>query len=189
MREKPVIRHRRRIARSRLFQIEAVGLRFSNGVETEYERIASTGSGAGAVLVVPMLDNDTVMLISEYAVGTDRYELALPKGRIEAGEDICAAANRELMEEVGHGARSLRLLRHLSTAPGYLQHGTHVVLATDLYPQRLPGDEPEPIDVVPWPLADIQGLLAREDFSEARSIAALYIVREYLHANVRIADE
>jgi ADP-ribose diphosphatase len=179
MRKKPEIHQRRSVARSRLFHIEAVGLRFSNGVEMEYERLTSGGSGA--VLVVPMLDEATVLLISEYAVGTDRYELALPKGRVEPGEELLEAANRELMEEVGYGARKLTLLRRLSTAPGYLQHATNIVLAQDLYPERLQGDEPEPIDVVPWPIADINALLEREEFSEARSIAALFMVREHLH--------
>ncbi|RFA31419.1 ADP compounds hydrolase NudE [Alkalilimnicola ehrlichii] len=180
MRKKPEIRHRRSVARSRLFHIEAVGLRFSNGVEMEYERIASSGTGGGAVLVVPMIDDETVILISEYAVGTDRYELALPKGRVEPNEDVCDAANRELMEEIGHGAEKLTRLRLLTTAPGYLQHRTNIVLAQNLYPQRLEGDEPEPIDVVPWKLADIHLLLEKDEFSEARSVAALFMVREHL---------
>lgn len=53
-----------------------------------------------------------------------------------------------------------------------------MVLAEDLYPQRRAGDEPEPIEVVPWRLDALDALLAREDFSEARSIAALFMVRE-----------
>jgi ADP-ribose diphosphatase len=40
----------------------------------------------GAVLVVPMLDDDTVLMIYEYSGGTHRYELALTKGKIDAGE-------------------------------------------------------------------------------------------------------
>lgn len=177
MRKKPEIRHRRSVARSRLFHIEAVGLLFSNGVEMEYERV--TGSSRGAVLVIPMIDDETVLLISEYAVGTHRYELALPKGRVEREEDILEAANRELMEEVGYAARELTLLRTLSTAPGYLEHGTNIILARDLYPQRLPGDEPEPIDVVPWKLSELGRLLEIEECSEARSVAALFMAREY----------
>ncbi|HEX5952135.1 MAG TPA: ADP compounds hydrolase NudE, partial [Rhodanobacteraceae bacterium] len=55
-----------------------------------------------------------------------------------------------------------------------------VILAQDLYPQRLPGDEPEMLEVVPWKLADLNRLLVREDVSEGRSIAALFIAREYL---------
>lgn len=176
MKDKPRILHAETIARSRLFRIEQLDLRFANGVEVRYERLV--GSRAGAVLIVALLDTDTVLLVREYAAGVDRYELALPKGRIEDGEDVLAAANREMMEELGYGARSLRRLTTLTLAPGYFGHATHVVLARDLYPQRLPGDEPEEIEVVPWRLSELDGLLEREDVTEARSIAALFLARE-----------
>lgn len=178
MRKVPDIISTEVVARSRLFRVERLGLRFANGTEVEYERMP--GSPIGAVLVVPVLDRDTVLLVREYAAGTHRYELGFPKGRIEAGEDRLAAANREIMEEIGYGARRLQHLTSMTVAPGYLGHTTHLILAEDLYAQRLPGDEPEEIEVVPWRLADIAALLARQDFTEARSIAALFIAREVL---------
>jgi ADP-ribose diphosphatase len=85
-----------------------------------------------------------------------------------------------MQEEVGYGARQLRTIASLTVAPGYLSHVTHIVLARDLYEQRLPGDEPEEIEVVPWRLRDIDRLLQREDFTEARSIAALYMTRDLM---------
>ncbi len=175
---KPKILDSRIVARSRLFCVEELDLEFSNGVKTRYERLKSTGFGA--VLIVPMPDPDTVLMIREYAAGTERYELALPKGRMENGEDILEAANREIQEETGHGARRLQHLGSLSLAPGYLGHRTHIVLAEELYASRLPGDEPEEIEVVPWRLSELNTLLQREDCSEARSIAALFMVREHL---------
>lgn len=178
MRKKPEVLRREMVARSRLFRVEAVGLRFGNGVEVEFERL--TSSLSGAVLVVPMLDDDTVLLIREYAAGTDRYELALPKGLVEPGEDMLLAADRELQEECGYGARNLTLLRDVTIAPGYMQHRTHLVLAQELYPQRREGDEPEPIEVVPWALDRLDELVWRDEFSEARSMVALYMVRDRL---------
>ncbi|MBI3772057.1 MAG: ADP compounds hydrolase NudE [Gammaproteobacteria bacterium] len=178
MRKKPEILGITTIARSRLFHVEQVELRFTNGTEVSYERLKSTS--AGAVLVVPMLDEDTVLLIREYAAGVHRYELGLPKGRVEVGEDVLDAANRELMEEVGYAARDLRHLTALTLAPGYLGHHTQIVLAQDLYESRAAGDEPEEIEVVPWRLSQLNELMAREDCTEARSIAALFMVRELL---------
>ena len=102
MTSKPQILHVKEVARSRMFRIEQVDLRFANGVETQYERLV--GATVGAVLIVPMQDADTVLLAREYAVGVDRYELGLPKGRVERGEDILETANRELMEEMGFAA-------------------------------------------------------------------------------------
>lgn len=175
---KPEILNIRTVARSRLFCIEELDLRFANGNRVCFERLRP--GGRGAVLIVPMRDADTVLLIREYAAGLDRYELSLPKGLMEAGEDVATAANREIREEVGYGAEHLEVLTTLSIAPGYLGHRTHVVLARDLYPERLPGDEPEPIEVVPWPLSRLDVLTARDDFSEARSLAALFLARERL---------
>ncbi len=180
MPKKPEILSVKTIAQTRLFCVERLGLRFSNGVEVEYECLKS--SSTGAVLVVPLLDDETVLLIREYAAGVHRYELALPKGRIEAGEAILDAANRELMEEVGYAARELSHLTSVTLAPGCMGHYTHIVLAESLYEQRREGDEPEEIEVVPWPLERLDELLAKDECSEARSITALYMVRDLLRA-------
>lgn len=160
------------------YRMERLDLEFSNGERRRYERLH--GRGHGAVAVVPMLDEDTVLLVREYAAGVHRYELGLVKGRIDAGESPEAAANRELMEEAGYGARDIRVLRNITLAPVYMSHQTHLVLARDLYPQRLPGDEPEELEVIPWKLDALGELILREDFSEGRSIAALFIAREWL---------
>lgn len=160
------------------FQLEQLDLEFSNGERRLFQRL--TGRGHGAVVVVPMLDAHTVLLVREYAAGVHRYELGLVKGRIDAGESALEAANRELKEEAGYGARQLDALRQLTLAPTYMSHQTTLVLARDLYPERLPGDEPEELEVVPWKLAELDQLMLREDFSEGRSLAALFIARQWL---------
>jgi ADP-ribose diphosphatase len=178
MNKKPRITDTRIIANSRLFTIQQVGLEFSNGEQRHYERIQAPGTGA--VMVVPVTGEGDVILIREYAVGTDRYELLLPKGVIDEGESIVDAANREMMEEVGCGARRLDHINSVSIAPGYLSFTTHIVIATELYERRLPGDEPEQLATYHWPLAGLSELLAHEELTEARSIAALYLARDYL---------
>ena len=174
----PRILTRRRITDSRFLRVEEIDLEFANGERRTYERLA--GSGLGAVIIVPMRDDDTVLLVREYGVGLDRYELGLPKGRLDHDETVEQGADRELKEEIGYGARELRILTTLSLSPAYMTHMTHVVLARDLYPERLAGDEPEPLEVVPWKLSELHALVAREDVSEGRSIAALFIAREFL---------
>jgi ADP-ribose diphosphatase len=89
----PEITQRKQVAKSRLFAIEQIDLTFSNGEKREYERMQ--GYGRGAVLIVPMLDNETLLLVREYCAGTHSYELGFPKGLIDEGEIPEQAANRE----------------------------------------------------------------------------------------------
>lgn len=181
MAEKPTILNKTTIATSRLFRIESLDIEFTNGELRNYERLAR-GNPGSAVLIVPMLDAETVLLIREYSAGVHRYELGLPKGKTDAGESFMDAANRELKEEVGFGARNLYHLSSFSIAPSYLEHMTEIVLAQDLYAEKLDGDEPEELEVVPWKLRNINELLATGECTEARSIAALFMALEYFKA-------
>ena len=174
----PVIHDRSMASTDAWMRREQLDLEFPNGARRTYSRLITRG--LGAVIVVPMLDRDTVLLAREYACGLHHYEVGLPKGRIEHGEAILEAANREMMEEIGYGARRLREINAFSLAPGYMTHLTHIVLAQDLYEKKLEGDEPEDIEVVPWPIADIKTLADREDCTEGRTVAALYYAREFL---------
>ncbi|MDO9423674.1 MAG: ADP compounds hydrolase NudE [Methylobacter sp.] len=182
MSQKPIILNKTTIATSRLFRIESLDIEFSNGELRNYERLARGNPGGGAVLIVPMLDAETVLLIREYSAGVHRYELGLPKGKTDAGESFLDAANRELKEEVGFGARSLHHLSSFSIAPSYLEHMTEIVLAQDLYAEKLEGDEPEELEVIPWKLNNINALLSTGECTEARSIAALFMALEYFKA-------
>jgi len=174
--ELPVIHKRQERPEKSLFRVEALDLEFSNGEQRTYERLISRG--VGAVIIVAMPDADTVLLVREYACGVHRYEVGLPKGRLEPGESHVEGANRELQEEVGFAARDLKELGELTLAPGYMTHATRVVLARDLYPSRLPGDEPEELQVIEWPIANLTELVQRDDCTEGRTIAALYMARD-----------
>jgi len=176
-RRKPTVTERRRAARTRVFDIEEVHLDFANGAKRVYERVL--GSDRGAVLVAPV-DDESLWLVREYATGMDRYELSFVKGNVDPGEDALAAANRELQEEIGMGARHLEPLYSMTTAPGYLRHCTHAVIARDLFPSTRDGDEPEPLEVVRWPLRDLESLLDEEEFTDARSVASLFLLQRYL---------
>ena len=96
---KPEILKIKQIATSRLFNIEQVDLKFSNGEQRTFKRLKA--GTRKAVIIAAMQDNNTILLVNEYAVGTESYELSLPKGLVDHNETIEQAANRELQEEVG----------------------------------------------------------------------------------------
>ncbi|CNJ25210.1 ADP compounds hydrolase NudE [Yersinia mollaretii] len=176
--QKPKILKIETVARSRLFTVEAVDLAFSNGVQRIYERMRP--SNREAVMIVPIIGND-LLLIREYAVGIEEYELGFPKGLIDPGEGVLEAANRELMEEVGFGAERFDYLTKLTMAPSYFSSKMNIVIAHSLYPQSLEGDEPEPLPQVRWPIANMMALLDEPDFCEARNVSALFLAQAFLN--------
>jgi len=178
MPSKPKILKREAIANSRYFKVEQLAMEFSNGEQRDYQKLRS--GGFGAVMVIPLRDDDSLLLIREYGAGVDDYHLSFPKGAVDAGETFSEAANRELMEETGYGAKRLVPLREVFLSPGYMEHSIHIFLALDLYPESREGDEPEPIELVPHPLSDADALLDREDFIEGRAIAGLFLAQRWL---------
>ncbi|MDA0130329.1 ADP compounds hydrolase NudE [Vibrio sp. MarTm2] len=172
-RNPPEILAKQAVAQSRLFTIEAMDLRFSNGEERTYERMKP--SGRNAVMMVPVTEQGDLLLVREYAAGTERYELGFPKGLIDPGETPFDAADRELKEEIGFGARKLTPLKDVVLAPSYFSSKMTLFIAEDLYSEQLEGDEPEPLEIIRWPLAQAEDLLTHLDFCEARSITALLL--------------
>ncbi|HEK1834969.1 TPA: ADP compounds hydrolase NudE [Proteus mirabilis] len=175
--KKPNILNIDNIARSRLFQIQSVNLEFSNDEKRIYERMKP--ANREAVMIVPII-NDDLILIREYAVGIENYDFGFPKGAIDAGETPLQAANRELKEEIGYGAGSLTEIAKLSMAPSYFSSKMNIVIAQDLYPEQLEGDEPEPLVQIRWPIAKMMDLLDHPDFTEARNVSALFLAQRYL---------
>ena len=174
---KPQILSTQIVTRSRLFCVERVNLRFSNGEQRQYERLK--GGNRAAVMVLP-IDGEDLLMIREYAVGSEKYELGFVKGAVELDESVEQGANRELQEEIGFAAREFFHLRSLYSSPGYSQNLLHVVVARDLYPSQLQGDEPEPLELVRVPLKQIDELLNDPAFGESRHLAALYQLRDFL---------
>mgnify|MGYP000494602764 CR=1 FL=1 len=174
----PKINGQKQVAKSRLFAIEQLELTFSNGAERLYERMM--GSGNGAVMIVPMLDADTLLLVREYCAGTHSYELGFPKGLVDPGEMPEQAANRELQEEISYGSKQLQFLSRVMMAPAFFNAKMDIFIASDLYTSKLEGDEPEPLEVVSWPIKEYKTLLQQPDFQEARSIAALMLLVDHL---------
>ena len=172
----PTIHNTKLVAQSNLFKIEQLNLEFTNGEKRQYERMK--GSGRGAVMVVPCISASEFILVREYAAGIHGYEVGFPKGLIDPGETPEEAANRELKEEIGFGAKRFIKLKTVSMAPSYFSAQMHIYIALDLYEESLEGDEPEPLEKITWRWSDAGSLLDKEDFNEARSVAALFLAQQ-----------
>lgn len=76
--------------------------------------------------------------------------------------------------------QKMDVLRTMKINPQIMGHKMHVLLGEDLYPNQLEGDEPEPLEIVRYPLSQLDALLDSDEFNEARNLTALYTLRDYL---------
>ncbi|MCC6004197.1 MAG: NUDIX hydrolase [Thermofilum sp.] len=85
-----------------------------------------------SVVIVPVLGDGRVVFVRQWRAPIARWIIELPAGRVERGEDVIAAAGRELLEETGYTAGSLRLIGAFYVSPGYSDEVMSVVVAEGL---------------------------------------------------------
>lgn len=127
----------------------------------------------GAVVIIPITQNNEVRLVKQYRVAAEKWIVELPAGGLEPGEDPDLAAPRELLEETGDRAAHWHKLHGFFSAPGILTEFLHLYLATDLTPgpNNLEVDEYIEVLTVPW--AEAIGMVRRHEIEDAKTIAGL----------------
>jgi len=138
----------------------------------------------GAVCVVPLEDDRrSVLMIRQYRGAIDTALLELPAGKRDVpDEDPALCAGRELAEEIGREARSLKEVARFYNSPGFSDEATICFLAEGLTvcPREAHGVEEENLVIERISLADIEELMAAGDLVDAKSIIGLMAARRSL---------
>ena len=161
----------RHVAKSSFLHAERLHIVSPTGVPM----VRSVIRHPGAVAVVA-IDGSDVVLIRQYRSPTDSILLEIPAGKLDVpGEDLMTAASRELEEEVGLAAGSMEPLASFWTTPGFSNERIWIFLATDVTAVEIRphGAEEEVAEVVRVPLNEIAGMLAADEFDDAKTIIGL----------------
>lgn len=86
----------------------------------------------GAVVILPLLDDGTVLMERQYRYPLDRVFIEFPAGKIDAGEDTLACAKRELEEETGYTASEWQFVSTIHNAISYSDEHLELYLARGL---------------------------------------------------------
>ncbi len=165
-----------RIYSGRVLNLDVDRVRFPDDSEGQLELIRHSGAAA----VLPFLDepNDVaarVLLIRQYRYAADRFLYEIPAGRLEGGEEPIACARRELREEAGCEAASLKSLGGFFTTPGFIDEFIHVFIAAGLTRGEAKPESDEFIHSESHTLLEGLRMIERGEIVDGKTIIALFM--------------
>jgi len=132
----------------------------------------------GAAVILPLLEDDRVVLLRNRRATVGRALLELPAGTIDPGESPIDCAARELTEETGYSARRLRPLIRFLASPGICDEWMHVFLAEGLTPGTSRPEHGEELDIEILHLDELLHMIRDGRVEDGKTIAAvLYLAR------------
>jgi ADP-ribose pyrophosphatase len=163
------------------FDVQSIALKRRSGGLMHREVVVPSN----AVVVLPMLDDETVVLIrnERFAVGQTLWEL--PAGTLEDGENPALCAGRELLEETGYAAAEVQRLIEFYPTPGFCTELLTAYLARDLTFRGQDLDETERITTEAVPLNQSIQMVRDNRIRDAKTIATLLYYQTFLRTDAR----
>ena len=171
---KPVQKRARILESKTIFRGRAVELKVEQviepgGVKTTREVVCHPGS----VVVVPHLPDGRLVLVRQYrhAVGESLWELVA--GGMEKGETPRQSARRELLEETGYRARTVKPLLDFYPSPGVLSEKMHLVQAWDLIPSKGQPDADERIETGIFSVESVMEMIRKKKIRDGKTLVGI----------------
>ena len=160
----------------RIFSVRVDTVELPSGRRT----IREVAEHSDAVCMIPIDDDGNVLLVRQFRKPTESSLLEAPAGGVESGEVSEETVLRELQEEVGYTAASLRHLASFWVAPGWATERMHAYLATGLTPSKLAADDDENIQVVRIPFDEALAMIRTGEIHDGKTIASLLLAQPLL---------
>lgn len=133
----------------------------------------------GAAAVVALLDGK-LLVVDQYRKPLEKFQIEIPAGKLDSGEDPMTAAARELEEETGYRAEELKLLNAFYTSPGFADEKLYVYFAERVVPGSRNPDEDEYLQVQAITMEEADAYIAEGRISDAKTLLAVYAWKLYL---------
>jgi ADP-ribose pyrophosphatase len=161
----------------RFFDVRVERFRHADGEEVTREVVRHRGA-----VGILAHDGRHLWLVRQPRETVDEPELLeIPAGRLDVdGEQPLQAAQRELAEEIGCGARSWEPILTYYTSAGFTDERVHLFLATELFESHAESEENERIEIVRWPLAGLEQAI--DECRDAKTLIALLWLSRRLKA-------
>ncbi|NAW89413.1 MULTISPECIES: NUDIX hydrolase [unclassified Vibrio] len=128
----------------------------------------------GAAVILPITEQDDIILINQFRPSLKKWLLELPAGTLEKGELPAECAHRELEEETGYSASELITLGQVTPLAGFCDEIQHLFVAKQLSKTaRLSCDDDEVIEVVTLSIQELEQKIITGQITDSKTIACL----------------
>jgi ADP-ribose pyrophosphatase len=134
----------------------------------------------GSVVVIPVLADGRIVLIRQFRYAAGRYLWELVAGHKELAEDPAKGARRELLEETGYTAKSIRKLFEIFPSPGLLGERMDIYLAEGLAKGRATPEDDEKISQKIVTLAQAEQWIRDARICDSKTIAGLLYYAKFV---------
>ncbi|WP_372721187.1 NUDIX hydrolase [Novipirellula sp.] len=158
------------VLRGARFNVHAMSIRGSDGKTYVREVVRHPG----AVVILPLLDDDTLVMIENNRPSVGETLLELPAGTREPDEPAEQTAFRELIEETGYQAKSVSLVHEFYSAPGISDELMLLYVARDLTRGEHAREATEQIENRIASREDVRSWIAEGRIRDAKTLVGLY---------------
>jgi len=146
-----------------------------------YREIVEHGGG---VVILGVTPGGKIPMIRQYRKAAEQVMFELPAGKLEKGEDPAEAALRELKEETGYTAGSIRRVAAFYPTVGYSEEILYIFFAEELTEGETDPDDNESIDIEECEPEALYKLIDAGEMNDGKSIIALLLYRNCVTSNV-----
>lgn len=165
----------RTVYQGRVFSVEVDQMTFPNGTTHEVAVVRHRPS----VVLIPMIDDNRLMMIRQYRAAIGRMMWELPAGTTDPGESPEGAAARECEEEIGLVPGKLERLGGFFPTPGFCDEELIFYRVSALHEpagtRRRP-DEDEDIQPKVVTIAEARSMVARGDIIDLKTAFGLTLL-------------
>jgi len=164
----------RRVFEGRVFSVARDRVRLPHGREATLDVVRH----AASAVLLPMVDDQHVVLIRQYRYPVDRVLWELPAGTLDPGESPEVAAARECHEEIGLVPSRVERIGAFFPTPGYCDEEMFFFRLSGL---RQPAteahqDPDEHIEPRTFPLDEARAMVRRGEILDMKTVVGLALV-------------
>ena len=158
------------VFRGKVFDLQVDDIVYESG----NTGVRETALHHGGSVVVPVTPDGKIILIKQYRYALRTMLIELPAGKLFKDEDPMVCAVRELEEETGYKAGTIKKLGAIATTPGFCTEMLHIFLATDLTQGTIAREEGElNMEMFEATLPEIEGMITEQKIYDAKTLAGI----------------